>query len=355
MQDNSYLIFGLNGDRYGIRRDCVKEIFALPELASPSTTSPGSHSIIGIAEFRGTSLPIIDLNLNLGNSTLDYRLSDVVIVLKGLEVQVGIIVNEVYDMQTISSEKLVAQSPDLQERVNAGKPTIVKFFSIEDEICILHDPESWIDTQQISNLLQHTPDQSSTHEDAVHSVPDANAQFSQSTTAVEQEIFRRRANNLKEFTQKPDLGTLRPIAVVTLGDRFWGIDLDMIREFADIQKVTPIPCCPAYIVGNTNLRSEILTLIDIRSFLNLPQPELINDFKVMIVEVEDIIAAVLIEEVNDALFMLNPQDITTAMPEPYASCEQSLAGLAPYSEGMMGILDFSKLLSKNHLVVDQTL
>ena len=42
-----------------------------------------------------------------------------------------------------------------------------------------------------------------------------------------------------------------------------------MREFTNITRVTPIPCTPPHIVGNLNLRGEILTLIDLSNFLQL--------------------------------------------------------------------------------------
>jgi purine-binding chemotaxis protein CheW len=354
MQD-IYLTFELNGERYGIRKACVKEIFALPELGSVSDVPPGPHTIAGIVDFRGKPLPIINLSADLGHSKTDWQLTDIVITLKCPQVKVGILVNAVHDMQSISLNKVV-HLKEPQELTDPD-PSMIQTFSSEDEIFILRDPEDWIDPQQILALLSRSSPHQSLKHDQKTDAPDATAQFFQNTTTSEQEIFRKRADHLKDTVQKA-LGLLEPIAVVTLGGRFWGIDLADIREFINLQKVTPVPCCPPHIVGNTNLRGEILTLVDIRSCLALPSSGFLPDFKTMkamIVEVEAIVVGLLVEEVNDAMFMLNQQDITAVMSNPYAKSDQYLKGIAPYSEGTMGILDLPKLLLKGGLVVDQAI
>ncbi|WP_416666680.1 chemotaxis protein CheW [Egbenema bharatensis] len=353
MQEDIYLIFELNGERYGIRKACVKEIFALPELILISDVPPGAHTIAGIVDLRGKPLPIIDLNADLGHSKIDRQLTDIVITLKCPQFKVGILVNAVHDIRPISLNKNM-HSKELQESTDAEKPAIIQAFSVEDEIFILHDPEVWIEAQQILSFVsRHFPHQSLKF-DQKSGAPSPNETAQQNTPTTDQEIFRKRADHLKDTVQKA-VELLKPIAVVTLGGRFWGIDLSDIREFINIQKVTPVPCCPSHIVGNTNLRGEILTLVDIRSVLNLPASGLLTDFKAMIVEFEAIVVGLLVEEVNDAMFMLNQQDITAVVSNPYAKSDQYLKGIAPYSEGTMGILDLPKLLLKGGLVVDQAI
>jgi purine-binding chemotaxis protein CheW len=354
MQENFYLIFGLSGKRYGIRRACVKEVFALPAIASISDSAAGPHKLMGMVDFRGSSLPIIDLNVELGESPLNYQLTDIVIVLKCAHVQVGIIANEVFDMKTLSSERDTVQIEETQDSFNSKSNSILAgLINIEDGTLILRDPGSWIDSQQILHCLEQNAHLFSPADSGHEAESAANATAQFDPTAEAQEILRKRADTLKDVAQKQESGSLKPIAVITLGGCLWGIDLEMIREFSDIQKVTPIPCCPSHIVGNSNLRGEILTLIDIREQFNLPSQQL-SSFRAMIVEIEDMTAGIVVEEVNDAMYLLRQQDITAVASHLDSDTDvQYLKGVAPYGAQTMKLLDLPQLFLKSSLVVDE--
>jgi purine-binding chemotaxis protein CheW len=118
---------------------------------------------------------------------------------------------------------------------------------------------------------------------------------------------------------------------VVLNGEFFGVNLNRVREFTDVKKVTPIPCCPGHIIGNMNLRGEILTLIDIRGLLNLPLNSIAEGYKAMVVEVDGIVSGITVEEVYDVMF-LNPKDITSVPTAIHSINDEYLKGATPYQE-----------------------
>ena len=164
-----------------------------------------------------------------------------------------------------------------------------------------------------------------------------------------------RSDNLKLAVESQDVKKLKPLGVIVLNGELFGIDLAMVREFTDIRNVIPIPCCPTHIIGNMNLRGEILTLVDIRELLNLPLIGIINSSKVMIVEVEGIVAGVMVEKVSDVMFLLNPQDIKAVVGAIESINDEYLQGVAPYYEKMMNILDLPKIFLNGGLIVDEVI
>lgn len=176
--------------------------------------------------------------------------------------------------------------------------------------------------------------------------------FDPNTTLEERAISGQATDNFKSLHQ--DLKSFRPVSVIALNGDFFGIDLNMVREFIDIRKVTPIPCCPTHIIGNMNLRGEILTLIDIRGLLNLPLG-MTDGYKAMVVEVEGIVAGVIVEEVCDAMFLLNPLEIRAVRKTTQSTNYEYFEGVTLYDEKMMIILDLPKILLKGGLTIDEVI
>ncbi|WP_208346064.1 chemotaxis protein CheW, partial [Aetokthonos hydrillicola] len=173
--------------------------------------------------------------------------------------------------------------------------------------------------------------------------------FCPNATLEEKAIFRERSEDLKLLNKTQDLKNFQSLTVFSLNDNFFGINLKWVREFTNIYQITPIPCCPRHIVGNMNLRGEILTLVDIRPLFNLPIINISKSSKAMVVQVEDIVAGIVVEDVCDVMFFINPQEITPIDTVNNNYCE----GKIFYRQGIMNILNLSQIFQNSGFIVDQ--
>ncbi len=363
MKEQSYLTFSLNSCLYGVSTVYLEEIFALPELTS---ITQASDYIVGVVNLRGYTLPVMDLNLFLGYQSSDYLLTDSIVVLRWQEVRVGIIVNKVHELRDMSPEKITTAFFNEQELTGLEKNTIfADMVRTVEDVFILTNLEKLfhsVKLQQVT-LAQYSLEQTIQDRDKTDNSKINDSEFLltqqpvlyQNPTLEEREIFQQRAKNLKLSVESEDLKNLIPLAVVALNDHLFGIDLKMVREFTDLRTVIPIPCCPTHIIGNVNLRGEILTIVDIRRLLNLPMTGIASGFKAMVVEVEGLVAGVIVEEVSDVMFFLNPLDITTATTAIHSINGKYLQGVAPYQEKRMSILDLPQIFLSGGLIVDEAI
>ena len=133
----------------------------------------------------------------------------------------------------------------------------------------------------------------------------------------------------------------------------FGIDLELVREFSLVRNVVPVPCCPEHIVGQMNLRGDILTLVDIRAVLQLPGvPEDMDapPGQVVVAQMGELRVGVLVDEVLDVLY-LRPSDITPVPVAVQALGMDYLKGTAPHGTKMLSILDLNKILTTGDRVV----
>jgi purine-binding chemotaxis protein CheW len=116
-------------------------------------------------------------------------------------------------------------------------------------------------------------------------------------SSADRDVLMRRAENLRlPLVDLNDATGLFPLAIVKIGGETFGIDLTAIQEFTSIRNLTTIPCCPSHIVGNMNLRGEIITLVDIRNILNLGGAPVKIGNKTVVVQVQDILAGLPVDD-----------------------------------------------------------
>ncbi|MBZ8178746.1 chemotaxis protein CheW [Oscillatoria salina] len=367
MKENPYLIFSLNNSLYGVEALSVEEVFFLPEL---TPVLDADRYLVGVVNLRGKIIPVIDLLLRLGYRTRNYQLTDSVVVLNWQNQRFGIVAHQVREVQNIAEEEIsrrqefsvrLASPTNLEEEENrlsssslaeVNTDSSSSFLSgiarLETEIVLLLNLENLLHLEPIqSNLVSELDSQTLAEKELL-----AERLFAPHATPEEKAIFRQRANHLRQVSESENLTGALPLAVINLNGELLGINLHLIREFTEIERVTPIPCTPERIVGNMNLRGEIVTLIDLRSALNLSLSNARSYSKAMIVEVEDLVAGITIENVRDVTF-ISPEKVTAVPAALHSTNDEYFQGTAKYCEQIVTILNLPKIFQEGGLIVDE--
>ncbi len=329
-----YLVFSHQKYLYAVKALNVREIIWLPELTAIEESPP---HVVGVFNRRSKIVPVADLDLLFGHAQHRYQISDSVVVIEAENRLMGIVVNEVLDVKDITATDI--ETPLLEQRRETKK----RQYYLEgeaksgDDIIMLLNAESLIkNAQPAEEPDEVTEDAASTH----HLFSDASPK--------EKALFHERARNLRQSAEDAGIGMGQmPLAVAGLGGEYFGIDVELVREFTDISHVTPVPCCPPRIIGNMNLRGSIVTLVDIQGLLDIPSSGS-NASKAVITEVGDTLLGIAVNEVFDIAY-LRRSDLTAA---PSASAGKYVKGVAPYGVGMMTVLDLRRIIEEGELTVN---
>ncbi|MBV9468121.1 MAG: purine-binding chemotaxis protein CheW [Abitibacteriaceae bacterium] len=340
----TYLTFGLANSIYAVDALVVREILWLPDITPVGETPP---YIVGVVNIRGKVVPVMDLNLRLGRPAQPYCIDDKVIVLEWEGHLAGMIVNEVRNVRQINPEHIevaslyAAQASGTANRSSAEGYCIAGVARVgENIIMLLH----------LASLLRLPDEISLDDERGAWPLGNQDCTFYPEATLAEREILRERARSLMQPIAAQDFTGLLPVAVVALSGEYFGIDLHLVREFASLRHVTPVPCCPAHIVGQMNLRGDILTLIDIRGVLQIPEVDLNDQIKVAVIGFNELLVGIPVDEVLDVVY-LRPADILPVPAAVQALGDDYLTGTASHGSKMLGLLDLAKVLTQSHLVV----
>lgn len=103
-QHGKYLTFSIGGDVYGIEIRYVMEIIGI----QPITAVPKVPEYVkGIINLRGRIIPVIDIRIRFGREPVDYNERTSIIIVEIGEVLLGMIVDRVAEVITISDENIV--------------------------------------------------------------------------------------------------------------------------------------------------------------------------------------------------------------------------------------------------------
>jgi purine-binding chemotaxis protein CheW len=123
------VVFSLGSEEYALPIGTVHEIIRYTE---PRTVASDADWIRGVIGLRGKIIPIFDLAARMGLANVSTEPGKIVIVESGTG-QVGIMVDEVEEVLTVSSEQL-------EEVPSAASDAIDAIAKIEDRLVILLNP-----------------------------------------------------------------------------------------------------------------------------------------------------------------------------------------------------------------------
>ena len=349
MQTASYLVLSLHKLLYAIETSIVREIFFLPEL-TPLEEAP--EYIAGVVNLRGNIVPVMDLDVRLGHDQQRYRLSDKVIVLHLAEdnLDIGIIVNDVHDVKDIPQDQ-IEQAHFRNRKKDVRFHVITNEAKVDDHIIMLINHNHLVrfaeDMEELADLssgnAQDKISQRSTKKRMTF-CPDA--------TDEERRVFQERANNIRVSVESKEMTGLIPLAVISLDTEYFGIDLDLVREFSELSNITPVPCTPDYIVGDINLRGDILTLLDIRGMLKLYSARNEETEKVMVVRLGNLTIGIMVDGVYDVVH-LDPSELSIVPTAVKATSDEFVKGTVVREGKMISIIDLIKIVSREELVIDE--
>lgn len=134
-----------------------------------------------------------------------------------------------------------------------------------------------------------------------------------------------------------------------LAQEHYAIETRFIREVYPLKEITPLPCTPPFVTGLINVRGQIISVIDIRKFFDLPLKGLTDLCRIIIIR-------------NGWMeFGIFADDITGMRSIPAKDIQSSLSLLsgirAEYLKGItkdqIVILDAGKILTDKKIIIHE--
>jgi len=163
-------------------------------------------------------------------------------------------------------------------------------------------------------------------------------------------VLKVRAHALAQEPSQPGSAEALDLVEFLLAHETYAVESRHVREVHQLRDLTPVPCTPEFVLGMINLRGEILSVIDIRRFFDLPERGLTDLNKVIVLQSGSMLFGILADAVLGARRVLI-SEIQTTLPTLTDIREKYLKGVT--GERTV-ILDAEKLLSDETIVVQET-
>ena len=167
---------------------------------------------------------------------------------------------------------------------------------------------------------------------------------------LELSILKKRARALAKEPEKSDAGLqFLEIIEFRLASETYGVESQHVREIYPLKDFTPLPGIPSFVLGLANVRGQILSVIDLKKFFNLPEKGLGELNKIIIVRNEFMEFGILADSVIGAR-RVRPEDIQESPPTVSGIGAEYLRGI---TKERMAVLDMEKILNDEKMIVNE--
>jgi len=134
-----------------------------------------------------------------------------------------------------------------------------------------------------------------------------------------------------------------------LGGEEYGVPISQIQEIDRISKITKVPKAARFIEGVTNLRGEVIPVLDTRKRFDLEVKAADDRTRIIIVELGGVKTGLVVDAVREVL-SLSKKDIAPPPEAIHTGVDQRfISGIGKVDNGkrMIVLLDVEKILSKD--------
>ena len=143
--------------------------------------------------------------------------------------------------------------------------------------------------------------------------------------------------------EKNESTKAQELVAFMVGDQEFCIDIMSVREIRGWAPATPIPHAPSFMRGVINLRGAILPIIDLASRLGLPAVEPTARHVIIVSQVGDRIAGLLVDAVSDIISFR--VDMIQATPDVASHVAQTfIKGVVAQDNRMISIISVDSIL-----------
>ncbi|MFY9224970.1 MAG: chemotaxis protein CheW [Blastocatellia bacterium] len=162
-------------------------------------------------------------------------------------------------------------------------------------------------------------------------------------------ILKLRTERLAKPIKKVEFDNTLSVVEFLLAKEKYAIESIYIQEIQPLLDLTPLPTTPKFILGITNLRGQILSVMNLKIFFDLLDADIKNSPKLMVVSFGEMTLAFLADDVigQSRISLL---DLQTSLPTLTEKQSKYLIGI---TKDELIILDIVKLLTDKNIIVDE--
>ncbi len=133
--------------------------------------------------------------------------------------------------------------------------------------------------------------------------------------------------------------------VINIGDEQYGIDIKYVDNIVRMQKITRVPNCQEYFKGVINLRGEVVPVMSFRMKVNLPETEITNKTRIIIIKLEPNAPVGIIVDAVREVVTLSENNVDEATKSSTSNDPSYINGIGKCGETLISLLDLNVVIS----------
>jgi len=162
-------------------------------------------------------------------------------------------------------------------------------------------------------------------------------------------ILKLRTERLAKPIKEIEIANTLSVVEFLLAKEKYAIESIYIQEIQPLLDLTTLPTAPKFILGITNLRGQILSVMNLKTFFNLSDADIKNSPKLIVVSVGEMTLAFLADDVigESRISLL---ELQTSLPTLNEKQSKYLIGI---TKDQLIVLDIVKLLMDKKIIVNE--
>lgn len=140
------VIFSIEGQRYALHLSIVERILRMVEV-SPLPQAPAI--VLGVINFHGQVIPVLDLQCRFGHSSNIYGLSSCLLVAQTSRRRLALPVHEVLGVQEVAAETVT-----LPDAVFPRIGLVAGIVALSDGLLFIHDLDTFLSLDEERRLTE---------------------------------------------------------------------------------------------------------------------------------------------------------------------------------------------------------
>ena len=145
----------------------------------------------------------------------------------------------------------------------------------------------------------------------------------------------------KKLEGSSDVETLMYVTM-HVDKQLFGIEVKNVRDVLRHQKVTPIPLAPPEVSGSLNLRGRIVTVIDLRKRLGLPENAAAAHGTFVVIDLKGELYSLMVDSISEVL-TLSANQIEKAPTNLGAAWKEIAIGIHKLPDELLVLVDIESL------------
>lgn len=133
-----------------------------------------------------------------------------------------------------------------------------------------------------------------------------------------------------------------------LDEQEYAIPIEKIQEIVLYNGVTRLPQVPAFVEGVTNLRGNIIPILNLRIILGMQNREINQDTRVVVVHVQKKTVGLIVDSVTQVK-KINPNEVQSPESAIAMGTSNHIAGLTKENDHLLILLDIEKMMQSSNV------